>query len=199
MGIEGEKELVGRGVHYCAHCDGRFSKNKTVAVIGGGNSAAADALYLSRLASKVILIHRRDTLRATKIYHEPLLKAENIEFLWNSRVSEIIAENRVTGATVTNVITGEHTSIDCNGIFVSIGRKPISEIFSSQLELDEYGYIVADESTRTNISGVFAVGDVRTKALRQVVTAVADGATAVHYAEEYLSQNKTYAAPEVIL
>ena len=187
LGVEGERELIGRGVHYCAHCDGRFYKNKTVAVVGGGNSAAADALYLSRLAKKVILIHRRDSLRATKIYHEPLMSAENVELCWNSKLAKIKAETRVTGAVLTNTVTGEENDISCDGIFVSIGRKPISSLFASQLELDEYGYIVADESTRTNIPGVFAVGDVRTKALRQVVTAAADGAVAVHYAEEYLS------------
>ncbi len=187
LGIEGEREFIGRGVHYCAHCDGRFYKNKTVAVVGGGNSAAADALYLSRLAKKVILIHRRDSLRATKIYHEPLMNAENVELCWNSKISRIKAENRVTGAVLTNTVTGEEAEISCDGIFVSIGRKPISSLFASQLKLDEYGYIVADESTRTNIPGVFAVGDVRTKALRQVVTAASDGAVAVHFAEEYLS------------
>ena len=190
LGIEGENDLIGRGVHYCAHCDGRFYKNKTVAVIGGGNSAAADALYLSRLASKVILIHRRDSLRATKIYHEPLLNTENIEILWNTKLTEIISDTRVSGATIADVSTGEKTQIQCNGIFVSIGRKPISSLFAEELDLDEYGYIIADESTRTNLEGVFAIGDVRTKALRQVVTAVADGATAIHFAEEYLEKNK---------
>lgn len=190
LGIENEKELIGRGVHYCAHCDGRFYKDKTVAVVGGGNSAAADALYLSRLAKKVYLIHRRDTLRATKIYHEPLMKAENVEFLWNSEIDGFIAENRVSGITVKDVISGNKTEIECDGVFVSIGRKPATEFLEGAVELDSNGYIVADESTKTNVKGVFAVGDVRTKALRQVVTAVADGAVAVHYAEEYLAETK---------
>ena len=190
LGIENEKELIGRGVHYCAHCDGRFYKDKTVAVVGGGNSAAADALYLSRLAKKVYLVHRRDTLRATKIYHEPLMKAENVEFLWNSEVDGFIAENRVSGITVKDVINGNKTEIECDGVFVSIGRKPATEFLEGSVELDSNGYIVADESTKTNVKGVFAVGDVRTKALRQVVTAVADGAVAVHYAEEYLAETK---------
>lgn len=185
LGLENEERLVGKGVHYCAHCDGRFYKNKTVVVVGGGNSAAADALYLSRLAEKVIVVHRRDELRATKIYHEPLMKAENIEFLWNSSVSEILAENRVNGVVIKNKETGEKKEIPCDGVFVSIGRKPATEFLKGALELDENGYIVADESTKTNVNGVFAVGDVRTKALRQIVTAVADGAVAVHYAEEY--------------
>lgn len=188
LGIAKEKELVGRGVHYCAHCDGRFYKDKTVIVVGGGNSAAADALYLSRLAKKVYLVHRRDTLRATKIYHEPLMKAENVEFLWNSTVSDFAAENRVTGVILKNVNTGNETEIDCDGVFVSIGRKPVTEFLGGAVELDQSGYIVADESTKTSVPGVFAAGDVRTKSLRQVVTAVADGAAAVHHAEEYLAE-----------
>lgn len=186
LGLSNEAQLMGKGVHYCAHCDGRFYKNKTVVVVGGGNSAAADALYLSRLAKKVILVHRRDKLRATKIYHEPLMKAANIEFMWNSSVSEILAENRVTGVVIKNKETGEEKEIHCDGVFVSIGRKPATEFLNGALDLDEGGYIVADESTKTNVEGVYAVGDVRTKVLRQVVTAVADGAVAVHYAEEYL-------------
>lgn len=187
LGIEGEQALVGRGIHYCAHCDGRFYKDKTVIVVGGGNSAAADALYLSRLAKKVYLVHRRDTLRATKIYHEPLMKAENVEFVWNSTISEFISDGRIKGATVKNK-NGEIKNIDCDGIFVSIGRMPATDFLKNRLALDENGYIIADESTKTEIDGVFAIGDVRTKALRQIVTAVADGAVAVHYAEEHLSE-----------
>lgn len=188
LGIEGEDQLIGRGLHYCAHCDGRFYKGKTVAVVGGGNTAAADALYLSRLVKKVYLIHRRDSLRATKIYHEPLSRAENVEFVWNSTVEDYIVDGDIVGAKVKNLKTGEVSELALDGIFVSIGRKPATEIFEGVLELDG-GYIVADESTRTSIAGVYAVGDVRTKALRQVVTAVGDGATAVHYAEEYLAEN----------
>lgn len=188
LGIENEKELIGKGVHYCAHCDGRFYKDKTVAVIGGGNSAAADALYLSRLAKKVYLVHRRDTLRATRIYHEPLLQSENVDFLWNSTVSDFITDGRVSGIKIKNVITDEFVSINCDGVFVSIGRKPATDFLQGIVNLDENGYIIADESTKTNIDGVFAVGDVRTKALRQVVTAVSDGAVAVHFAQEYLNK-----------
>ncbi len=190
LGISGEDKLLGRGVHYCAHCDGRFYKDKTVIVVGGGNSAAADALYLSRLAKKVFVVHRRDSLRATKIYHEPLLKADNVEFVWNSTVSEFIANDKLTGIKVTNVNSGAVTEIPCNGVFVSIGRTPATGFLAGIVRLDDNGYVIADESTRTNVDGVFAVGDVRTKALRQVVTAVADGANAVHFAEEYLSEQK---------
>lgn len=190
LGIDGERELVGRGLHYCAHCDGRFYKDKTVLVVGGGNTAAADALYLSNLAKKVYVVHRRDSLRATKIYHETLMKAKNVEFIWNTVVSDYIIDGKIVGVKLRDVKTDEKKDIYCDGVFVSIGRKPITEIFSNELELDQGGYIVADESTKTNVSGVFAAGDVRTKALRQVVTAVADGAVAVHYAEEYLANIK---------
>ena len=190
LGLPREKELLGKGIHYCAHCDGRFYKDKTVAVVGGGNSAAADALYLSRLAKKVYLIHRRDTLRATKIYHQPLKNAENIEFLWDNSITEFLGEQEINGIEVKNLKTGEKSKILCDGIFVSIGRKPATEFLNGALNLDANGYIIADESTKTNIDGVFAVGDVRTKALRQIVTAVSDGATAVHFAEEYLAENE---------
>lgn len=187
LGIPEEDKLLGRGVHYCAHCDGRFYKDKTVVVVGGGNSAAADALYLSRLAKKVYVIHRRDTLRATKIYHEPLLKADNVEFMWNSTVSGFITDGKLIGVKVKDVNSGVITELHCNGVFVSIGRTPATGFLTGKIALDESGYVVADESTRTNVDGVFAVGDVRTKALRQVVTAVADGANAVHFAEGFLA------------
>ena len=187
LGVAGEAELVGRGVAYCAACDGMFYKGKTVAVVGGGNTAAADALLLSRIAQKVILIHRRDTLRATKIYHQPLLDRENVEFHWNSTVAELLHGDRLTGLRLKNVLTGEESTVECGGVFISVGRKPATDLVKDQLKLDGGGYIVADETTKTAIPGVYAVGDVRTKPLRQVVTAVADGAVAVHMAEEYLA------------
>ena len=187
LGVAKEKELIGRGVAYCAACDGMFYRGKTVVVVGGGNSAAADALLLSRVAKKVILVHRRDTLRATKIYHEPLMKAENVEFRWNSVVEELLHGQKVTGVRLRNTVSGEETLVEADGVFISIGRKPATELVSGQLVLDENGYVVAGEDTQTNIAGVYAVGDVRTKQLRQIVTAVADGAVAVHMAEEYLA------------
>lgn len=193
LGVPMEQELAGRGVHYCAHCDGRFYKNKTVVVVGGGNSAAADTLLLSRLAAKVYLVHRRDSLRATKIYHEPLTRAQNVEFVWNSTVSELIGDSRITGVKIENVHTKDVSSIACDGIFISIGRKPATDFLKGGVTLDSAGYVAADESTRTNVEGVFAVGDIRTKTLRQIVTAVADGAVSVHYAEEYLI---SFSAPE---
>ena len=189
LGLDKEQEMVGRGVNYCAACDGMFYKGKTVVVVGGGNTAAADAMLLSRVAKKVILVHRRDSLRATKIYHQPLMEAENVEFAWNSQVVEILHDQKVTGVVLKDVHSGEIRQVECDGIFVSVGRKPVTEFLGGQIELDKGGYILAGESTMTNISGVFAVGDVRTKFLRQVVTAVADGAAAVHMAEEFLAEN----------
>ena len=168
LGLPNEQALVGRGVNYCA---------------------VADALLLSRVAKKVILVHRRDSLRATKIYHKALMEAPNVEFRWNSAVSELLADEKLYAVRLKDVRTGEQTMVDTDGIFVSIGRKPTTELVKDQLALDEAGYIIADESTKTSIPGVFAVGDVRTKQVRQVVTAVADGAVAVHEAEEYLAQH----------
>ena len=188
LGLEKEQQLVGRGVNYCAACDGMFYRGKTVVVVGGGNSAAADAMLLSRICEKVIVVHRRDTLRATKIYHEPLMQAENVEFCWDSVLTELQYDDKFTGVRLKNVKTGEETDLPCDGVFISVGRKPVTEFLAGQLELDQAGYILADESTRTNIAGVFAVGDVRTKVLRQVVTAVSDGAMASHYIDEYLAE-----------
>ena len=188
LGLKEEETLVGRGVAYCASCDGMFYRGKTVAVIGGGNTAVEDALLLSRLAKKVILIHRRDSLSATKIYHQPLLETPNIEFRWNSVVTEFLHEEKLTGLQIHNVATGEYENIEADGVFVSIGRKPASELYHGQIKLDENGYVIAGEDTKTNISGVFAIGDLRTKKLRQVVTAVADGALAVSGVQEYLAE-----------
>ena len=189
LGLPEEQSLIGRGVNYCAACDGMFYKNKVVAVIGGGNTAVADAMILSRIAKKVFIVHRRDKLRATKVYHEALEKAENVEFIWDSVVTGLLHNEKLEAIKVKNVKTDEESELQCDGIFVSIGRNPATELVKGILELDEAGYIIADESTRTSIPGVFAVGDVRTKALRQIVTAVADGATASHYAEAYLAEH----------
>ena len=184
LGVPGEQDLAGRGVHYCASCDGMFYRGKTVVVVGGGNTAAADALLLARVAKKVIVVHRRDSLRASRVYHKPLQDAENVEFFWNREVKEIRSGNVV----LRDVLTGTVQELACDGVFIGIGRQPASWLVKDAVALDESGYIRADESTATNIPGVFAVGDVRTKALRQIVTAEADGAAAVHHAEEYLAQ-----------
>ncbi len=187
LGVEKEEAYVNRGINYCAACDGMFYKDKVVAVIGGGNTAAADTTILSRIAKKVYVIHRRDTLRATKIYHKQLEQMENVEFIWDSAVDEIVASDRLEGLNIKNLKTGEVSYLPVDGVFVSIGRKPNVELVEGKVELDKSGYVVADESCKTNVPGVFAIGDVRTKALRQVVTAVADGATCSHYVEEYLA------------
>ena len=190
LGIPDEARLVGHGLHYCAACDGMFYKDKTVVVVGGGNSAAADALILSRICKKVILVHRRDELRATKVYHEPLIQAENVEFQWNQTVESIVSDNengKIKGIRVKDVQMGEEKEVACDAVFVSIGRTPATQMIETQVSLDANGYIIADESTQTNHPGVFAVGDIRTKALRQIVTAAADGANAAYYTEQYLA------------
>lgn len=188
LGLSAEEALSGRGIHYCAACDGMRYRGKTVVVVGGGNTAAADALALSRVAQKVIVVHRRDTLRATKIYHEPLLNAPNVEFIWNSTVSELMHDGKLTGVQIRNLKTGENSYLSSDGLFISIGRAPATALAAGQLQLDEGGYIIAGEDTLTSAPGVFAVGDVRTKAVRQIVTAVADGAVAAHGAENYLAE-----------
>ena len=189
LGIAEEDRMVGKGVAYCAACDGMFYKGKTAVVVGGGNSAAADAMVLSRICKKVIVVHRRDTLRATKVYHEPLMKTENVEFVWNSRVKQLLHGDKLTGIIVENVQTGAESVIDTDALFVSVGRIPATELVKDHMALDPQGYIPADETTRTEIPGVYAVGDLRAKALRQVVTAVSDGAVAAHFAEQYLSEH----------
>ena len=187
LGLPEEKGLVNRGVAYCAACDGMFYRGKTVVVVGGGDTAAADTLLLSRICKEVHLVHRRDSLRATKIYHEPIQTAENVVLHWNTTVEKILHEKKVTGVVLKNTKTGEEETFACEGVFVSVGRIPNTELFASQLTLDNGGYVVAGEDTCTGIPGVYAVGDVRTKALRQVVTAVSDGAVAAHQAEEFLN------------
>ena len=188
LDLPNEDALVGSGVAYCASCDGMFYRDKTVVVVGGGNTAAEDALLLSRIAKKVFLVHRRDSLRATKVYHQPLIDAENVEFKWNSIVTELLHDEKLKGVRIKDLNTGQEELLDADGVFVSIGRKPATELVAGQLDLDEGGYVIAAEDTKTNIPGVFAIGDLRTKKLRQVVTAVADGALAVRAAQEYLAE-----------
>ena len=190
MGLDGEEDFAGQGIHYCAHCDGRFYKDKTVVVIGGGNTAVGDALYLSNLAKKVYLVHRRDSFRASKVLVDALDKAENLELVLNSKPSELMKNGGIAGLVTDNVVTGEQREIAADGIFVSIGRVPATGIFEGQISLDESGYIEAGESTETSVKGVFAAGDVRVKALRQVITAASDGAMAAHFAGEYLAEKR---------
>lgn len=190
LGLPEEQAFIGRGLHYCAACDGMFYRGKTVVVVGGGNSAAVDALLLSRIAEKVILVHRRDTLRAENIYRESLQNAENVEFRWNSEVRQLLHGDALTGVRIRDKLSGLEEDIPCDGVFVSIGRRPATELLEGQLKLDDSKYVIADESTVTNIPGVFAAGDVRAKGVRQIVTAVADGAVAAHMAESWLADRE---------
>lgn len=185
LGIEGERELTGRGVAYCAACDGMRYKGKTVVVAGGGNSAAADALYLSKICEKVYLVHRRDRLRASRVYYDALKKS-GVEILFDSRVVGLESDKVLTGVAIEDVVKGDRREIPCAALFVAVGRQPETDLVKGQLALDENGYITADETTKTSIEGVFAVGDVRTKPLRQIVTAAADGATCSRFLEEFL-------------
>ena len=189
IGLPEEDAFQGRGVAYCATCDGMFYRDKIVAVAGGGNSAAEDALVLSKLCKKVYLVHRRDHLRAMKSYHTMLEQAENIEFVWNQKIIGLVGEEKLRGLSLEDTQSGQQKELSVDGLFVAIGRIPNTELVRDQLNLDEQGYILADETTRTNIPGVYAVGDVRTKPLRQVVTAVGDGAVAIKYAQEFLENN----------
>ena len=176
LGVENENRFLGKGVSYCATCDGAFFKGKTVAVIGGGNTAVEDALYLEKLASKVYLVHRRDALRADKILCDRLEKS-NVQAIWNSVVQNLDGKDNLSQMTLKNIKTDTLTAVSVDGVFVAIGQLPESNLFDDIQKTSE-GYIVTDEKMRTNIDGVFAVGDVREKALRQVVTACADGALA---------------------
>ena len=190
LGVPGEQEFVGRGVSYCAVCDGAFYKNKVVAVVGGGNAAVEEAMYLTKFADKVYVIHRRNELRADKIVQERAFKNEKIEFIWNSVVKEIKGDNLVTTAVLENVKTKEISNLQVNGVFPYIGMTPNVELFSGQLQQDARGFIVTDETMATSVEGVFAIGDVRTTPLRQVVTAAADGAVGAVYAVKYLETIK---------
>lgn len=189
LGVPEEAAMRGRGVSYCAACDGMFFCGKTVAVAGGGNSAAEDALVLSKICKKVYLVHRRDTLRATKSYLGPLEKAENLEFVWNKQIDGLQAtDGQLTGISMTDRVTGERSTLPVDGLFVAVGRVPDTDLVRGQVDLDAEGYMIADETTRTSVPGVFAVGDARTKPMRQIITAAADGATASKFVEEYLQQ-----------
>ena len=181
LGVKGERELLGRGVGYCAVCDGFFYRNKTVVVVGGGNTAVTDALYLSKICKKVILVHRRDSLRAEKILVERLENAENVELMFNSEVAKILGEKGADGVLLKS---GE--TIDCDGVFIAVGIVPRSDTVKNLAELDDNGYIVADESGRTSLDGLFAAGDVRTKELRQIITACSDGANCVDSVNKFL-------------
>lgn len=187
LGVHGEEELLGAGVSYCATCDGAFFRGKEVAVIGGGDVALEDALFLSRISSKVYLIHRRDEFRGAKSLQEKVFAAENIEIIWNTVAEEVVGEGKVEALALQNRATGETYSLSVQGVFVAVGIQPNTELFRGMTELDKSGYICAGEEGNTSVPGVFAAGDVRTKQLRQVITAAADGANAVTSVEHYLN------------
>lgn len=184
--VPGEEELRGAGVSYCATCDGAFFRGRTVAVVGGGDAALEDAIFLARMCEKVYIVHRRDKLRGAKRLQERLQALENIEFVWNSETVAIEGNAQVEALRLRQTKTGEERRLDVDGVFIAVGIAPESELYAGQLELEEQGYIRADESGQTSVPGVFAAGDVRTKALRQILTAASDGANCVASAERYL-------------
>ena len=186
LGVPGEKEFVGRGVSYCAVCDGAFYREKVVAVVGGGNAAVEEAMYLTKFADKVYVIHRRDALRADKIVQERAFKNDKVEFVWDSIVKEIKGDDLVNTVVIENVKTGEQSQLSVNGVFPYIGIVPNVENINGQLEQDKGGFIITDETMKTSVDGVFAVGDVRHTPLRQVITAASDGAVGAVYAVKYL-------------
>lgn len=190
LGVKGEAEFTGRGVSYCAVCDGAFYKDKTVTVVGGGNSAVEEAMYLTRFAKKTYLVHRRNELRADKIVQERLKQCDKIEILYSTTVKEIHGEEKVTSVTLCDMTTNECSELKTDGVFPYIGIRPNVNLFSGQLKQDSKGFIETDETMKTSIDGVFAVGDVRVTPLRQVITATSDGAIGAVYAVKYLEEIK---------
>ena len=188
LGVPGERELAGMGVSYCATCDGAFFRGRTVAVVGGGDVAVEDAIFLSRMCKKVYLIHRRDELRAAKSLQEGLMSKENVEVIWDTVVDAIHGEGQVESLYLTNVKNGEKQVLEIQGVFIAVGIAPESSVFDGIVEMD-HGYIKAGEDGVTSAPGIFAAGDVRTKPLRQIITAAADGANAVTSVERYLVEN----------
>ena len=187
LNIKGEDSLQGMGVSYCATCDGAFFRNRTTAIVGGGDTAVEDALFLSRICEKVYIIHRRDEFRATKTYVSKAKKTDNIELVLDSVVEEIIGKDQVESIKLRNRKTDEVKEIDVDGVFIAIGNHPNSEVFKGLVDMDDDGYIIAGEEGRTNIPGVYAAGDIRTKHLRQVITAASDGANVISSVEKYLN------------
>lgn len=188
--VPGEEELMGMGVSYCATCDGAFFKGKTTAVIGGGDVALEDALFLARLCEKVYLIHRRDEFRGAKVLQERVFETENIEVVWDSVVEEIQGEDMVEKISIYNKKKEEKSELEVQGVFIAVGIQPNTEIYRNLVKMDEGGYIIAGEDGVTQTKGVFAAGDLRTKQLRQVITAASDGANAVTSVEKYLYENQ---------
>jgi thioredoxin reductase (NADPH) len=196
LGVPGEEEFWGRGVSYCATCDGFFYTGKVVGVVGGGDTAVEEAVYLTRFADKVYVIHRRDQLRAQKLVQQRAFANEKIELVWDSVITAVLGEQTVTGARIKNVKTGEESVLATDGLFIYIGTVPNTQLFEGQLELDDRGYIVSDRGMRTSVPGVFAAGDVQERVLRQVATAVGSGAIAAMEAEKFIVEMEGHAYPE---
>jgi thioredoxin reductase (NADPH) len=187
LGVPGEEDFTGRGVSFCATCDGFFYHGQTVVVVGGGNAAAKEALFLTKFASKVYMVHRGDSLRAEEMIQDQVVASDKIQPIWDTVVTEVIGNGDVTGVGLKNVNTGEESTLEAQGVFIFVGSLPNSELFKGQLELDEAGRIVTDERQRTSVEGVFAAGDVQEKIARQIATAVGSGARAAMQAEEFLA------------
>lgn len=190
LGVPGEERLIGKGVSYCATCDGPLFKNQNAVVVGGGDAAIEEALFLCRFAEKTTLIHRREELRATKIMQDRAVSNPKLEFIWKSAVTEILGETEVEGVKVRNLETGKDLTLETKGVFVYIGTVPNTEFLKGILEMDEKGFIITDENMGTSVSGIYACGDVRKKLLRQVVTACGEGATAGFVAGKYVQKWK---------
>lgn len=188
LGVPGEEELAGMGISYCATCDGAFFKKKTTAVIGGGDVAIEDAIFLARICEKVYLIHRRDELRGAKSLQKKLMEMKNVEIIWDTVVNSINGDDRVKSISLLNKKTGEESETAVDGVFIAVGISPNTEAFRGSVEMDNGGYVAAGEDGRTSVPGIYAAGDVRTKSLRQIITAVADGANCVNSVERYLNE-----------
>ncbi|MBE5875537.1 MAG: thioredoxin-disulfide reductase [Lachnospiraceae bacterium] len=185
LGVPGEMQLAGMGVSYCATCDGAFFRNRTVVVVGGGDVAVEDAIFLAGICKKVYLVHRRDTLRAADALQKKLMALDNIEILWNSEVTSINGEDMVENVTICNKVSGQTSKLEVNGIFIAVGIIPNTDLLKGIVEMDEKGYIIADETCQTSVAGIYAAGDIRKKPMRQIITAVADGANAVNAVQSY--------------
>jgi thioredoxin reductase (NADPH) len=187
LAVEGEERLAGMGVSYCATCDGAFFKNKVTVVVGGGDVAVEDAIFLARICKKVYVIHRRNEFRAARSYINKLLSMENVEIIWDSVVEEIKGNEQVENITVKNIKSEESRELEVDGVFIAVGNLPNSQVYKGVVEMDAGGYLVASENCETNIPGVFAAGDIRTKELRQIITAASDGANSITAVEKYLN------------
>lgn len=190
LGVKGEEEFTGKGISYCATCDGAFYKGKDVAVAGGGDTALSEALYLSNICNKVYLLHRRNELRGSKIYQDKIAAKENIEFMGNVIIDEIKGEEKVSSILYHNKTDNTQAVLPVNGVFIAVGMKPDTDILKGLADIDDYGYVIAGEDGRTNVSGLFVAGDIRQKNLRQLITAVSDGANCIASVEEYLNTGK---------